>query len=368
VVTPARERDAFLDALRGFALFGILVVNLEAFADPFYSVSHSGEPLDDLGRAIITFFYSGKFYTIFATLFGLGLAWQAARLRARGLDPQPVLRRRLRWLLGAGAVHGIVLFSGDILGTYAVLGLFALRYLERPHLLRSGLAYYAFGVALLAGLSFWFGARGVSPDAAVYASGSFAEVSRVRLWDWLWNTGWSVALGFEIVGLMLFGFYLFEHWQRFSAVALRRAILLGLVLGIPVNAYDVWAGPHYLEPLRGLGGLAFAVVYAGLIRLYWDRLRWLHPLQYAGRMPLTNYLLQSLVMSTVFYGYGLGLYGQVSPLLFPLIAVGFVALQVLLSRWWLERLGQGPLERLWRNYTYAGLKFKGQESSESSDR
>ncbi|MFZ5991597.1 MAG: DUF418 domain-containing protein [Deinococcota bacterium] len=363
MVTPARERDAFLDALRGFALFGILVVNLEAFADPFYSVSHSGEPLDDLGRAIITFFCSGKFYTIFATLFGLGLAWQAARLRAMGLDPQPVLRRRLWWLLGAGAVHGIVLFSGDILGTYAVLGLFALRYLERPHLLRTGLAYYAFGVALLAGLSFWFGARGVSPDAAIYASGSFAEVSRVRLWDWLWNTGWSVALGFEIVGLMLLGFYLFEHWQRFSAVTLRRGILLGLVLGIPVNAYDVWAGPHYLEPLRGLGGLAFAVVYAGLIRLYWDRLTGFHPLQYAGRMPLTNYLLQSLVMSTVFYGYGLGLYGQVSPLLFPLIAVGFVALQVLLSRWWLERFHQGPLERLWRKYTYAGLQSNAEAGS-----
>lgn len=356
IATPARERDAFLDSLRGFALLGILAVNLEAFADPFYSVSRSGQPLDDLGRAIITFFFSGKFYTIFATLFGLGLAWQASRLRKRGIDPKPVLRRRLWWLLGIGAIHGIFLFSGDILGTYAVLGLFALRYLGRPYLLRTGLAYYAFGVALLAGLSFWSGSHGVSPDTTIYASGSFAEVSRVRLWEWLWNTGWSIVLGFEIVGLMLFGFYLFEHWQRFSAVALRRGILLGLVLGIPVNAYDVWAEPHYLEPLRGLGGLAFAVVYAGLIRLYWDRLRWLHPLQYAGRMPLTNYLLQSLVMSTMFYGYGWGLYGQISPLLFPLIAAGFVALQAGFSWIWLERFGQGPLERLWRNYTYAGLK------------
>ncbi|PZA07825.1 MULTISPECIES: DUF418 domain-containing protein [unclassified Meiothermus] len=365
MVTPARERDAFLDALRGFALFGILAVNLEAFADPFYSVAHSGEPMSDLGRAIITFFYSGKFYTIFATLFGLGLAWQASRLRARGLDPKPVLRRRLLWLLGAGAVHGTLLFSGDILGTYAVLGLFALRYHpavatkahhERSHLLRTGLAYYTVGIALLAGLSFWFGPGGVSPDAAIYAGGSFAEVSRARLWDWLWNTGSSIVLGFELVGLMLFGFYLFEHWQRFSAATLRRGILLGLVLGIPVNAYDVWVKPSYLEPLRGLGGLAFALVYACLIRLYWDRLCWLHLLQYAGRMPLTNYLMQSLVMSTVFYGYGLGLYGQVSPLLFPLIAAGFVALQVSFSRVWLERFPQGPVEWLWRKYTYAGVK------------
>jgi uncharacterized protein len=105
------------------------------------------------------------------------------------------------------------------------------------------------------------------------------------------------------------------------------------------------------------------VVYAGLIRLYWDRLRWLHPLQYAGRMPLTNYMLQSLVMSTVVYGYGLGLYGQVSPLWFPLIAVGFVALQVLLSWIWLKRFHQGPLERLWRKYTYAGLQSNAEAGS-----
>lgn len=352
------KRDPFIDTLRGVALFGILVVNLEAFADPFWGYSRSNNPHDDLGRALITFWFSGKFYTIFAALFGLGLAWQAAKLRARGLDPKPLLRRRLWWLFWVGAIHGIFLFSGDILATYALLGLFVLRYLDSAKPGSSGLVYYAVGALL--GLLYIFGTPrlGAGPDFS-YAVGSYGQMTLTRLWEWGYGLGFQVLLiGPEIVGLMLFGFYLYPRWQQLDGPTLRRWMWIGLVVGASASALNVWWEPVYLEPLRGPGGLGFAVFYACGLRLYWNRLGWLHGLHYAGQMPLSNYLLQSAVMSTLFYGYGLGLYGRVSPIWFPVIAAVFVGLQGWFSRAWLGRYGQGPLERLWRSYTYAGLEAK----------
>jgi uncharacterized protein len=173
----------------------------------------------------------------------------------------------------------------------------------------------------------------------------------VRLETWLFNTPLaSLVFGVELVGLFLLGMYLAPRWQALGPATLWRVVMVGLLIGIPVNLYN--AQHPDLQPLRGLGGLAFALVYMALFRLLWPRLGWLQNLRYAGRMPLSNYLLQSAVMSTVFYGYGLGLYGQVNPIWFPWIAIGFVGLQVVFSRWWLERFGQGPLERLWRSFTY----------------
>ncbi len=350
---PSVERDPFLDALRGFALVGILAVNLEHLAGVgLFATRHGVSESYTLGREVLAFFFSGKFYTIFSILFGLGLALQYRRFVAAGMDALALLRRRLGWLLGLGALHGIFLFDGDILGTYALVGLFALRYLGRePRLLD-------IGKFLLAGylLQGWFVTswRDQVPtpgSAEVFVSGSFWEVSAVRLETWLFSTPLaSLLFGAELVGLFLLGMYLAPRWQTLGPATLWRVVAVGLLIGIPVNLYN--AQHPDLQPLRGPGGLAFALVYMALFRLLWPRLGWLHNLQYAGRMPLSNYLLQSLVMSTVFYGYGLGLYGQVNPLWFPAIAVGFVAFQTALSRWWLARFGQGPLERLWRSFTY----------------
>jgi len=348
-----QSREPFLDAVRGLALVGILAVNLEHFAGvELYATLH-GEGSDyTLGRQILAFFFSGKFYTIFSILFGLGLALQYRRLVAAGLAANVLLKRRLGWLLGLGALHGIFLFEGDILGTYALVGLFALRYLSRE------VRPVDIGKFLLLGYALWWGITsalpdrvGVFPHSEVFLQGSFWEVSRTRLEAWLYNTPLSALLfGAELVGLFLLGMYLAPRWQHLGPVLLWRVVAAGLLVGVPVNLYN--ALHPDLQPLRGLGGLCFAPVYLVLSRLFWDRLGWLHHLRYAGRMPLTNYLLQSAVMSTVFYGYGLGLYGQVSPIWFPMVAVGFVWIQAGVSRWWLAHRQQGPLEALWRQFTY----------------
>lgn len=350
---PSVERDVFLDAVRGLALVGILAVNLEHLAGVgLYATRHGVTESYLLGREVLAFFFSGKFYTIFSILLGLGLALQYQRFLAAGQKALFLLRRRLGWLLGLGALHGIFLFDGDILGTYAIVGLFALRYLGRSPRLWDIAGFLLAGYVLLG----WFSTslRDQMPipgSSEVFMNGSFWEVSGERLETWLYNTPLaSLVFGAELVGLFLLGMYLAPRWQTLGPATLWRVVAVGLLIGIPVNLYN--AQHPDLQPLRGLGGLAFALVYMALFRLYWPRLGWLHNLQFVGRMPLSNYLLQSAAMSTVFYGYGLGLYGQVHPLWFPVIAVSFVALQVILSRWWLARFGRGPLERLWRSFTY----------------
>lgn len=261
-------------------------------------------------------------------------------------------------MLGLGALHGIFLFYGDILGTYAILGLFALRYLGQEHRLLDIAKF------LLAGyvLHWWFttflnNQMPFPGQTEVFMQGSFWEVSGVRLETWLYNTTLgSVLFGAELVGLFLLGIYLAPRWQAIGPDTLWRVVAVGLLVGIPVNLYN--AQHPDLQPLLGLGGLSFALVYLALLRLFWLRLSLLQSLRYAGRMPLTNYLLQSLAMSLLFYGYGLGLFGQVSPAWFPLIAVGFVALQVVFSWGWLQHFRQGPAEWLWRRFTYSGNKLE----------
>jgi uncharacterized protein len=350
---PPVQRDTFLDAVRGLALGGILAVNLEHFAGAgMYATLHGLSENYTRGREILAFFFSGKFYTIFAILFGLGLALQYQRFVMAGLDARALLRRRLGWLLGLGALHGIFLFDGDILGTYAILGLFALRYLGQEHRLLD------IGKFLLGGyiLLFWFAIllRDQMPtpgSGEVFLTGSFWQVTGVRLETWLFNTPLaSLVFGAEIVGLFLLGVYLAPRWNTIGPATLWQVVALGLLVGIPVNLYNAL---HFdTQPLRGLGGLSFALAYLALFRLLWPRLGRMQALHYAGRMPLSNYLLQSVAMSLLFYGYGLGWFGQVSPFWFPAIAAGFVVFQVLLSRWWLQRFAQGPLEWLWRKFTY----------------
>ncbi|MDX2006373.1 MAG: DUF418 domain-containing protein [Meiothermus sp.] len=342
--TP-KTRETFLDALRGLALFGILAVNLEHFAGLHaYQSTHSGAPGVTLAENLITFFFSGKFYGLFSLLFGLGLALQYQSYQRRGLEPTAILRNRLLVLLAIGFLHGTFLFDGDILGLYALVGLFCLRYVGIEHRLWDVAKFLLAGWGVMV-LFYWSGI-GTGLTYGDYLAPSFLEVSRERLEFWLPNTLFGAALfGAEFVGLFLLGMWLAPRWQGLAPRTLWRVVAVGLLVGIPVN----WVNLQYsFEPLRGLGGLAFALVYAALLRLFWERLSLLQTLSWAGRMPLTNYLTQSLLMSTLFYGYGFALYGQLHPLWFFPLALLVVAGQVAFSRWWLSRRGLGPAEWVWR--------------------
>jgi uncharacterized protein len=129
-----RERLYWIDAARGFAIFGILMVNIGAFSAPYF-IYGGGEitwnaPVDRITQAVIDIFFQASFYTIFSFLFGFGLQLMIDRLSIKGVPYMTILTRRLLLLLGIGFIHAFFIWHGDILLTYAVVGLTALLFIQ----------------------------------------------------------------------------------------------------------------------------------------------------------------------------------------------------------------------------------------------
>ncbi len=396
---PAAERVATLDVLRGFALLGILLMNIEAFVGPLYEGMTGLDPTltgaDRVADALIYIFVQGKFYSLFSLLFGMGFAVMAQRADAAGRPFAGLYFRRSLVLLGIGLVHAFLIWSGDILVWYALLSFFLLAFRPLPQRWLPWLAIAIYlvpvGLMLLMGGLDWF--MRLTPERVVewekmlagqdemiaammegqrhaYGAGTYAEAVGQRASD----------MGFMLMGLMMlgpviFGLFLLGMWfvrsgaiiepERFPRLYTR---LRWLALPVGLLAMLVsFAVEPTMEP--GAIGLRYSVVFVlnmtanllmalgylawivrGMQSAAWSaRLSVLAP---AGRMALTLYLMQSLVCTWIFYGYGLGYFEQLSrawqvPFVFALFAV-----QVALSHWWLRRFRFGPMEWVWRSLTY----------------
>jgi uncharacterized protein len=387
-----------VDVLRGFAIFGILLVNMAYFKTPMLlQVTHVRwwpDPLNVAVTTLIRYFAEGKFVLIFSLLFGLGLALQMERAKARGVPLVPVYMRRLLVLLAIGWTHAFLVWFGDILAPYALIGFLLLLFRKcRPATLTVWtivlLCVPLLLVGALTGLV-WFGMQ--SPAAPemeeqfalqaeqtrlmidraqeAYSGGSFLEVTRQRINDvltyysyvWVWGPG---ILAWFLVGLNL-GRRRFFHRLDERVAFLRSAAFWFLVVGVVGNAiYAVGvARSNPLVPtatgwvahLAGAIGIpAMSFFYVATIALLWQRGRWrrrLSRLAPVGRMALTNYLLQSAICTTIFYSHGLGLFGRVPASAGLLVTIAVFALQVPASAWWLRRFRFGPAEWVWRSLTY----------------
>lgn len=398
------ERLQTLDVLRGVALLGVFLMNIEWFNRPLLEngtgLDLSGGPLDDLAAWGVAWLVQGKFWALFSLLFGMGFSVMSMRAEAAGRGFYgPYLRRVLA--LGAfGAAHAIFLWPGDILFSYAVTAtvLLGLRAFQRAAMPTAplGLRWMAGGGiwVSMAGLTMVFGllmmlvtmpegqGGGGGPIQAlvdeaprVYAEGTFAEVTAFRLREWL------VVAGFSLMGIvpMALALFLIGGWYIRSGVMRdpaahrglwRRHAWIGLPLGAGLAALglSIADGMSMTTP-DGRGMLAMSIAffaslalmlgYVGALTLATLSPRlgpwlqaWLAP---AGRMALTNYLTQSLVASCVFFGYGLGFYGELGRGGQTLFVFAVFALQMLASRWWLARFRYGPMEWLWRAITYLRL-------------
>lgn len=342
---------------------------------------------DEWARMALAFFVTRKFLTLFSLLFGLGFAVQLMRAEARGADAIPTYIRRLLVLLVIGLAHGTLLWWGDILRYYAVLGLALLlvRRASSRALLGGGLALASVGWPLLA----WVAdpvvrsLRERLPSSEAANAATFAIFSQGRYTEVVWRNPVHDLVdlaGFWYLPLFVFGAFLLGVWagrQRLfhkpeaHRALLRRIFAGALALGLAGNAVTVLWGffalpervPVLAEPaglavvrlLSMTGSVALGVAYAAGFALLFLRPAWrrrLEVLAPVGRMALTNYLLQALVCVPVFYGFGLavgpwlGVPGRLAT-----FALLFGA-QVVVSRWWLARFRFGPAEWLWRSLTY----------------
>ncbi|MFQ5776594.1 MAG: DUF418 domain-containing protein [Terriglobia bacterium] len=382
--TAPQERVVLLDVLRGFAIFGILLFNMSFFSAPLYlqmaGMEWGSGTGDRATELLIRFFIQGKFYSLFSFLFGLGFAVQMLRAEAKGVRFGPLYRRRLLALLLIGLVHAYLIWMGDILTIYALLGflLFLFRSRKPKTLLVWAVILLLVPVLLTAGMVAGQASFGSPEDFAIlvqnsmkaYSEGSFSEIMAQRAGDAFFVTIGGLFGGPGIFAMFLLGAY-FGRQQLFQDTAsrlllFRRIWLWGLGLGLVGNLIFT-ISMEYADPtspsiwmLVGMLGFAFGApglcfFYISSFVLLWQNTTWqrrLSPLAAVGRMALSNYLFQSIVCTTIFYSYGLGLYGQVGPALGVGLAVVIYAIQIPLSRWWLGRFKFGPAEWVWRSLTY----------------
>ncbi|HBS29508.1 MAG TPA: hypothetical protein DEB06_08690 [Phycisphaerales bacterium] len=390
------ERVGAIDLLRGVAILGILPMNVPHVAHStakFFNPALLG-PLEGLDRALWSIghlFFDMKMMAVFSMLFGAGLVLMDERAGARGRSVAGLMYRRLAWLALIGLAHAYLLWYGDILLSYALCGMtvFPLRRLPAKWLAVIGAAVLTPGVLLSIAQGFMFqwlrdtgheawaevqGIRQPTPEMIAEqraaSTGSYADwlahnattavfMQTLLFFTWtLWRAG----------GLMLIGMALFK-WGVLSAQRSVRFYALMGVIGYGVGLPLVWWGAARSEAhgfnvvdlfksdwhFNYAGSVGVALGHIAVVMLVWrsGALRTVVAmLASAGRMALTNYLMQSMIFCLVFLGWGFGLWGRVDRAGQWGMVFAVWALQLALSVWWLRRFRFGPAEWAWRSLTY----------------
>jgi uncharacterized protein len=394
-VSP-EERLVVLDVLRGFALLGVAIMNMPAFSMP--SDSWALEPrlfpgfADRAAEFFMTTFFAGKANSIFSLLFGLGLTIQMQRAEERGQRVAPMYLRRLLVLFLVGAAHAILIWNGDVLHSYAVVGLLLLAVRRASDRLIVGLIALSFILPRMrSGYALYTDEPPVYPlpvfveraheSVRIFQHGTYAQQIASRLSQLAESyTVWAVRLWgppmwwLNLTTTMLLGFYAGRH-RLLSNVAVNAARVrkvmwwcLGLGLSAAAGAavLILFQKPvtrptiqgFFIGLLFGLNRPLLCIAYIGAIALLLQKKGWKRILvvfSSPGRMPMTNYLMQSILATTLFYSYGFGLFGQVGPFVGFFISVAMFVVQILYSKWWLARFQYGPFEWLWRAGAYGKL-------------
>jgi len=386
------ERIQFIDVLRGMALFGILAANMRAFFAPldaygFIQVLYPGRA-DVIAQWMIDAFIQVKFVTIFSFLFGLGFAIQMSRAEERGVKFLGFYPRRLLALALFGIIHGLLIWAGDILLTYALSGAILLLFRKRQQKTLLWWAGSLFSLPIVVSIVFlglwfsrwrpaWMIPKPPEMDKLhaiinIYAHGTVRQML-VQNWK-----NWLHALPTQLFAIYAFGLFALGMWVWRAGIVqnldqykpvLKKVCAWCLPIGLIANIYIATVlavvRPGQVSYFAWAAGaitfLSAHILSAGyvsglaLLFLNENRRRYLMPFAAVGRMALTDYLMQSLVMTLFFYHYTTGLYGRVGPAIGIGITIVFYAAQVWFSNWWLKTHRFGPMEWLWRGMTYGKL-------------
>lgn len=372
------DRMHAIDMLRGIALFGVLAVNLVnefrvSVFQQFLPATPALSPLDGVAQHFVSFFLEMKAFALFSILFGVGLAIQSERL-ARRDDRLRLLVRRLVALLVLGLMHLLLIWNGDILTEYALAGLLVLPFLWLPNrctelaaigLLALYIALPALSLPIAWPSASWL-QRHVAEANDMYATGSYGQILHFSWGELpqilpLHEFVFPRTLGLFLVGMAAWRSGVLRHPQRHRGL-LFFLIAAGLTLGILFHSTGLtqalawWGLPAVTGAcfenasgiLMGLGYGASVIALAEFTRAR----RVLQVFAPLGRMAFTNYLMQSVIFSSVFFGYGLGYFGRWRAAETLLFGVIVYACQIVLSTWWLRRYRFGPVEWLWRTLMY----------------
>ncbi|MBD8880251.1 DUF418 domain-containing protein [Rhodanobacter sp. 7MK24] len=377
---PVADKDRIrsIDILRGIALFGVLVVNLVdefrvSLFQQFLPYQPSALPLEGAIARFISMFLEMKAFALFSILFGVGLAIQFERLARRG-PRRRLLIRRLLILLAIGLAHLLLLWNGDILTEYALAGFVVLPFLWVPAraaaLAAAGLlTFYAAMPALSLPIAWpsvaWLQHHVVAANH-VYATGTYGRIVRFSWAELPYILSLHVYVFPRTLGLFLLGMAAWRtgvlrdpqrHRRLLSAVA-GFGLILGTLMGMPdvLRTAAPWLTSaaasaclaNAANIFMGLGYAAAVIVLVEFTRAS-RVLRVFAPL---GRMAFTNYLMQSVIFTWVFFGYGLGYFGRMGLAEALVLGVVVYMCQIGLSAVWLRRYRFGPVEWLWRTCMY----------------
>ncbi|MEM8533374.1 MAG: DUF418 domain-containing protein [Chloroflexota bacterium] len=405
--TKATERIAVLDILRGFAIFGVLVVNTFYFFNPFLASPEAtiSSTADRTAYFIINFLFVAKFYTLFSFLFGLGMYIQMKRSQEKGVRFVPLYLKRLLILAMFGFAHGVLLWIGDILLTYAITGVVLLLFFRncKPRTLLiwaiilitlplifmtvsvgsielARMAPEETGIYAEVEAGFAEAIQQIEADNAndydVYANGSFLDITAERFNDFislLLTITWFTippVLAMFLLGVRAGKREWFTNPEAHQNT-FRNLLLWALPLGLLLNFYVAITGFSQNQIgtsaesfnwmmlsqffALSVGSVLLCLSYIAIIVQVCNTAtgaRILKPLAPVGRMALSNYLTHSIVMTTLAYGYGFGLFGSVGLAIGLLMSIVLYAIQIPLSNWWMSRFRFGPFEWVWRSLTY----------------
>jgi len=393
VFVEVQKRIVSLDILRGVAVLGILVMNIQSFSMPaaaYINPTAYGD-LTGLNKGIWIMSHllaSQKFMSIFSMLFGAGVLIFTNNSEAKGLNPALLHYRRMAWLMVFGLLHGYLLWYGDILFTYSLCGmlLFAFRKLPPGKLLRIGLGFFLVPIILdvffAFSMPFWpweslsSAMQSWRPDGTTlqhaltaYRGGWLQQMGQRVPETLFMQTNWFFMQTFwRVTSMMLLGMALFK-WQVLSAGRTSfwylRMALAGLVPGMLLSSTGVvlnfkmqWSMEFSMflgRQFNEVGSVLTALGYVGLVMLMVKSSSFRgckNTLAAVGRMAFSNYILMTLTCTFLFYGHGLGWFGAVERKFQGLIVLGIWMGILIISPLWLRSFRYGPLEWLWRKLTY----------------